>query len=249
MNQGTPQGSHLSPILWCAFFSRTLRAVDRAVSISNWGVHLRGLRRSLRNHPPTLTPVPKVQVCIFSYVDDVNPLVISQGLIQREHDKVMTKVEEIMEAEAATELLKCDGAKDPKVNFGRRPLTKCTTLRLRIQSDLTWEEHIHLRAHKARAILVILCSISNHHSGISPKDGRALYTGCIRLILTYSSEVWHQGRNENMIARMAKVQYQALRKAIEPTRAAPAGKWTTSPTWNTYATSSLTCKKPGLRDH
>jgi len=82
MSQGTPHGSPLSPILWAIFLSRTLNATT-----------LRCQELAPRQGTGTATRHTatgrKVTVHLFSYVDDVNPLITSEGMTRQEHDRVV----------------------------------------------------------------------------------------------------------------------------------------------------------------
>jgi len=58
--------------------------------------------------------------------------------------------------------------------------------------------------------------------GISPRAFRNLYTGAIRPIFSYGSELWHGPHCKTNISGMERLEYQALRKitgdTTEPAR-------------------------------
>ena len=103
MNQGIPQGIPVSPILWCAFFSRTLKRIDSDVAALAAKETHPGQRRSSRTS--SARPNLGLQVLTFSYVDDVNLLVITRDLSSKEHNKVVDQVTKLMEEAAEEEHL------------------------------------------------------------------------------------------------------------------------------------------------
>ena len=151
--------------------------------------------RTLRHAPDRSTHHPRREksrrALLYSYVDDFNPLIVTYNLSLAEHDSYVAEVDRVMEETAAEEHLSWDPSKEARVDFGRLLRSNCKTLGLLVNSSLDFTAHIADRVRKAKGCLAVLNRISNSHSGITPKAARALYTGCIRPILTYGAETRH----------------------------------------------------------
>jgi len=83
INRGTSQGSPLSPVLWCISVTAPLKRADRRIAALP---RIRPLGR--RPHLPPLPP-PETLVLLFSYVDDVNPLIVSKNSSTRQHNQML----------------------------------------------------------------------------------------------------------------------------------------------------------------
>ena len=94
------------------------------------------------------------KVLHFSYADDLNPLVISNGS-STQHQEVVKKVINTLEEEAANQGLSFDRSKESHLDFDRGPHkpSQATTLGVIITSNLNWKPHIKSRTDKATAAL------------------------------------------------------------------------------------------------
>ena len=98
-----------------------------------------------------------------------------------------------------------DPAKNTQITFtlNKKPITSCNTLGIHLRSDLSFREHIRRRTAKETTLLKVMTRLGNSNGCMSPRALRALYTGAIRPIFTWGSELWN---------RPKRVEYQALRK-------------------------------------
>jgi len=101
MADRTPQGSPLSPVLWLIYFGNTLlRAEERCKGTT---LIARCSSTRLRSLPsPQQTTI---RILLVSYVDDLNPLVVSRKTSIKDHNKIVHRVEEILEKEATKDHL------------------------------------------------------------------------------------------------------------------------------------------------
>ncbi|KAF8420194.1 hypothetical protein EV426DRAFT_701748 [Tirmania nivea] len=91
--------------------------------------------------------------CIFSYVDDVNPLVITAGLSKRQHNEVIKQVDRLLEDTAVKYQLKWDAQKETRLDFGEagkhgKPIK---TLGIIVDRQLHFTPHI--KAHSQGDVL------------------------------------------------------------------------------------------------
>jgi len=186
MNEGTPQGSPLSPVLWLAFVTRSLRAPDQAALQPDPDPPM-GTRPSTRSQTRDATTTSSA---ILSYVDDVNTVVVSKGCTKNGHDRGLEKVNQALVEAGAADGLRWDKSKETRVNFERRQRTHSKILGVLWNSALDWRKHITTRVSKAKSCLWVLLRTCTSHSGLSPRAARNLYTGCIRPLITYGAELW-----------------------------------------------------------
>ena len=112
MNQGLPQGSPLSPVLWCISIAVVLKRADQRC--------LRLIpRRPILGHMTNITAKqraqnlgpPSIQVHMYSYVDDVNSVIITKNTTAKEHNRVRKKVDTILKEEARKSSMRWDREK------------------------------------------------------------------------------------------------------------------------------------------
>ena len=210
--EGTPQGSPLSPVLWLLFLAITLKKTDRVIKEEI------SLKLDIRKNPARkasdatrLIPDPEIQVDLYSYADDVNPVVTTRGTSRKKHAHVVREVNRILEATAKEHDLSWDQQKDSKVDFNETgPLQSTTTLGCTINSRLSFQEHVNTRTKKAERIWQVMKRLGNNNGGLSPLALRLLYTGMIRPIFTYGAEIWLH--NPPNLETFRRLEYQALRK-------------------------------------
>jgi len=215
MEEGTPQGSPLSPVLWLLFLADTLKKSDgklRRLSPSPQPPRRPGAttRGATSSHPRLRPAAPTHEVKLVSYADDVNALVITYNMTTREHKRFTREVDTSLEATGKEDKLAWDPQKDSQVHFFMGPKHSNTTLGITVSSNLSFQEHIDTRTRKAERIWQVMRRLGNSNGGMSPLALRALYTGMIRPIFTWGAELWlHQPGNFNTFQRL---EYQALRK-------------------------------------
>ena len=108
MQQGAPQGSPLSPVLWLIQIAKVLHAADHTIKSHQhrhrWDLwHSTPLKFITRGH-------------LFSYVDDVNPLIITRGT-RAQHNLALEVANQALEEAAAAEGLRWDAAKETTLHF------------------------------------------------------------------------------------------------------------------------------------
>ncbi|KAF8431499.1 hypothetical protein BGX38DRAFT_1334265 [Terfezia claveryi] len=117
------------------------------------------------------------------YVDDINPLIISNRTNQG-HNKVVEIVNSALDSAAGGDELTWDPEKESRVDFHKKAISSCTTLGIHVRSNLSWDEHIKRRTRKAAQLLHVLTRLGNSNGGMSPLVLRSLYTGAVRPIFT-----------------------------------------------------------------
>jgi len=81
-------------MLWLIYIGRTLKEAD--TQISHIEIPTRRSSASLQMNPLPAT----LQVDLFSYSDDVNPLVVSTRTTKKEHRQLCHQVNQVLEAAA-----------------------------------------------------------------------------------------------------------------------------------------------------
>jgi len=85
----------------------------------------------------------------------------------------------------------------------------------RYSSFLIFSKHIKELTQKAARILKAMTGLCNSRGGISPKAARSLYTGMVRPIFSYGSELWHRPHlgklHPSRCNDMLRLEYPALR--------------------------------------
>ena len=202
IQQGTPQGSHLSPVMWLVQISLVLHDADRRIQ----DITRSQLRTRPRRHPLEV----QVRVDLMSYVDDVNPLIVTTGS-HRLHRRIKHWVDTALNEAAAAEGLTWDAAKETDLDIQEAGASPITSLGITVDKDRYFTEHIKRRTAKAHAVALAMYQLQTSHKGIAPIASRSLYTGMIRPILTYGCELY-MNTNTPHISDMLRLEYQVLRR-------------------------------------
>ena len=127
---------------------------------------------------------------------------------------MVDKVNTILEQQAAASNLRFDTNKEASIRLkpGGSETSSVKTLGITISDNLDFDTHNRERISKATAALNTLTRLAGR-KGLSPKALRAIYTGQIRPIMIYGSELWNGAIHTSKLTEpLARLQYQALRR-------------------------------------
>lgn len=143
MQQGAPQGSPLSPVLWLIQIAKVLRRADDILR-QPVPAHSRELRRQpKRPHISTSD--------LFSYVDDINPPTATRGS-RKDHMAAIRATDGPLNRAAAEEGLTWDQMKESELNFNQNGQSPIVTLGITLDHTLNFRKHIENRTTKAAAV-------------------------------------------------------------------------------------------------
>jgi len=172
--------SSLSLAIWLIYLADILRKAQKLLTeIDAQGTPTRRSKRL----DSALTPTKELQVDLFSYADDVNPLVISSSTTEKEHSRLCQQVDWILEGKASQDHLEWDPSKDRTITFSSQARMESTvTLGILIHPRLSCQPHIDPRTSKAEQLLGVMLRLGKSNGGLSPGAYRShqtdLHMGC-----------------------------------------------------------------------
>ncbi|KAF8417960.1 hypothetical protein EV426DRAFT_710168 [Tirmania nivea] len=109
--------------------------------------------------------IRRASIAIFSYADDVNPLIVTEGPSKRQHDEVVMGRSSKTPAQG-------DKKNEARLDFrakGGNYNKSIKTLGITIDTHLKFSQHINTRTKKAASLLSVMERLSNSNGGISSK--------------------------------------------------------------------------------
>ena len=187
------------------YFSQCLKEADKQIGEISWPLPRQATGRTRTK-----------EILLFSYADDLNPLVVTKGTM-KEHQHTVQRVIQVLDGAAQEQQLRWDPAKDTDITFGSSKTPPITSLGIKITHNLDFAPHIADRCNKAKAALSILTRLSKRiGGGLNPKSLRSIYTGRIRPIGTWGAQLWNGNNNlpshARLIEPLARLEYQALKR-------------------------------------
>jgi len=101
MDNGAPQGSPLSPVLWIIYIATSLKRAEEKIGRISIPLPRSSERLWERWREP-----PQIRVHLVSDADNINPVIKAWGSSRREHRLFVSRMNDIMEEEAAMNRLK-----------------------------------------------------------------------------------------------------------------------------------------------
>ena len=199
---GIPQGSPVSPILFLIY-----------------------IRNLFQSH----------SVKILSYVDDISLTVSSASL--RKNVQILEREVAFLYHQGAKNAVEFDMDKTELIHFTKskeacitqlklpngnivKPKTLIRWLGIWFDSQLSFKEHVSIRAQQARNAFFRMARLANINKGLSPHSIRQIYLACITSVADYGSPVWW--RNQTGLSnQLQKLQNQVARKILGVFRTAP----------------------------
>jgi len=202
-NIGAPQGSPLSPVIFLIWMAPIITKMEEALH-KEW---------------------PALDLELPLYVDDLHLGVsiwdrhMARGI---DMDQLLENAHKIVNRIAAENHLPLKDSKHEKLVLRQKRRRKNVEVKwvkwLGIISDenLTFKEHWQARIKKARAMLAQFNRLGNSQWGISATSLRQIYTGMIRAIALWGSELGWRGQRD-WGKEFEHLQYQALKKCVNVT--------------------------------
>ena len=155
-------------------------------------------------------PSPTLSLYLFSYADDVNPVLTTDHMTTSQHQDSIKSLQGIREDEAHKDHLTWDRSKDQLLTFGRNNKDTHGSLGITISGNLDWSHHIRAQVNKAKAALASMLRVGNSSRSIPPSFMRSWYTSKIRQIMLWGAETWYNDTEAPQAFRT--LEYKALRK-------------------------------------
>jgi len=202
-NIGAPQGSPLSPVIFLIWMAPIITKMEEA----------------LKNRWPTF------DLELPSYVDDLHlgvsiwERIMARGI---KMDEVLDEADKIVNRIAAENRLPLEDSKHERLILQKKRRRKNKDVKwvkwlgIIMDESLTFKEHWKAQIKKARAMLAQFNGLGNSQWGISASNWRQIYTGMIRAIALWGSELGWRGQRD-WEKDFEQLQYQALKKCVNAT--------------------------------
>lgn len=196
MDEGTPQGSPCRRLSgYVIYIANTLNKAQNQIGKIEWAP----TRRSSRFTKAPSRP-KSFQVGLFSYADDVKPLVISEGTTAMERKWLCKQVDKILEEAATQEHLNWGPGKESSVTFSDQgPLESTITLGILINSRFNFQPHVNARTEKAQRLLAVMVRLAKTNGGLPPGALRSLLTGALRPTFTWGRTMEPGGHGDELV--------------------------------------------------
>ena len=151
--------------------------------------------------------MPELQIEVNSYVDDLALSIMDiEGRFNIE--RMVMKGGEIMSRIAREDGIPLEKSKEETIIFGRKGRKGETVkwLGVILDTKLKFEEHLKARVKRATQMLGNLKGLGNSACGLTPMSWRQAYTGMIRTIALWGTEVGWRGK-EKWRKALRKMQY------------------------------------------
>lgn len=195
LTAGVPQGSLLSPILYCIFVSDLPRTEGTQLAMYADDVCIYS-----RSWSPEVA-ARRLQVASESLLD-----YFATWRVKINADK-STAVLFTRRRRRPPDAMVLQGNELPW-------LPEAKYLGVVLDSKLTWKSHIELMANRAKAALVSLYALINRRSKLDPLRKIRLYKAVIRPTMTYAASVWGYAARSH-VQKLQVVQNKVLRMAFD----------------------------------
>jgi hypothetical protein len=122
---------------------------------------------------------------VLSYMDDIALIVSSTSL--KKNVKILEREASKMYELGAKDAIQFDLAKTELLHFSKRAKTTSLKLRIWFDPNLSFKEHVNIRASQARSAFLRMTRLANTERGLSPYALRQLYLACVTSVADY---VW-----------------------------------------------------------